>query len=65
MLLSVKNQNSRQQFNFMPKELKRQRARLKGRVHEDAFAKGQVIRNGFGLIEMKLIGNQRLMIGNL
>ena len=51
MLLSVKDQYSRQQFNFVPKELKRKRARLKCGVHEDTFAKRYVVRNGLGLVE--------------
>ncbi len=56
--MSIQNQDTWQQFNFVAKKFKRERARLKCRVHEDAFAERHVVRNRFGLIEEK-IGNWR------
>ena len=45
MLAAIKNQNARQEFDFVIEKLKCERARQKGRVHENTSAERDIVRD--------------------
>ena len=51
LFFSINEQRARQELDFVAESIKHKGSRQESRIHENAFAKGSVVRHGPGLLE--------------